>query len=397
MCEINQQCKNFINIISAHINNSTPVVVDPDWNEIIRLAQIHNLSAMLWTGIKDENVCDDQDILKKLQFSFNSTVQYSVVQEITTVQLINLLNKNEIVHILFKGFTLRELYPCKELRTMGDIDIVIKPEQQEAVHKLLIDNGYSFDEVSSHTDVRNYEKNKVCFEIHTAIVGKNVYDDVDAVGYFRDSFKYARLVKDFTYQFNNEHHIIYLLQHMAKHFKFSGCGVRMLLDIPVFVNKWQDSLNWEYIKKELSGLGLLDFSCNIFCLCRVWFGMKSPLDSKLNDKELNIIGEYILSGGVFGYEGKNIDSLKVNSEKGLIKRLVNLLCMIFPSYDHLKERYVWFGNTPKWLLPVGWVRFWWFRLKNSRGNDIVRVKNVLKNSDDANRHNTAVDIIGLKK
>lgn len=398
MCEINQQSQNFINIISAHINRVEPELAEPQWNEIVELANIHNLSAMVWASIKDKTACDDEAVLNKLKNSFNATVQYSVVQELVTEGLVALLNKNKISHILFKGFVLRELYPCKELRTMGDIDIIVKPSQQEEVHRLLLENGFTFDELNSHADVRNYEKNRVCYEIHTAIVSKNVYDDVDAVEYFKDSFKHAHTVKDFTYEFSNEHHLIYLLQHMAKHFKFSGCGVRMLLDIPVFIKSYGKELDWEYIKGELEALGLLQFCCNIFALCRLWFNMDTPFESELDKEQLGVIGSYIMAGGVFGYENKSIDALRINNgNAGFLKKIINILGLIFPSYSHLSERYVWFKGTPKWLLPVGWVRLWWYRIVKKRENGIYRLKAALRGSDDASKHNSVLNIIGLKK
>ena len=38
--------------------------------------------------------------------------------------------------LLLKGMVLRELYPVPELRTMSDVDIIIKPEQRDLVKEL---------------------------------------------------------------------------------------------------------------------------------------------------------------------------------------------------------------------------------------------------------------------
>lgn len=398
MCKMDIQSKNFINIISAHLNGNTPEVENPDWSKIIEIADIHSLTAMLWLGVKDANVCDDENVLDRLKAVFNATVQYSVVQEFVTHSLIVMFNKNQVEHILFKGFVLRESYPCKELRTMGDIDIIIHEKDMEKVHGIMLENGFSYDEVASHGDVRNYMKNNVCYEIHTKIVSKNIYDNIDTVGYFRDNFKYAHKTQGFSYEFNYEHHLIYLLQHMANHFKFSGCGVRMLLDIPVFMKAYGDKLNLEYVENELKNLGLFEFCCNIFTLCSLWFGTKTPFNSNITEENINIIGRYIIAGGVFGYEGKNIDALRINRENaGFWKRFVNVMGLVFPSYEHLSTRYAWFKDIPKWMLPVGWVRFWWFRIVKNKENGILRVKNALKNNDAAEEHNSAMEIIGLNK
>lgn len=389
------QSENFVSLITSYFGTAMPEIENPDWQEILRLADIHNLTATLFVSIKDKGICNDSEVLKRSEIIFNATVKNSVIQEFVAQDLIDLFNKNEICHILFKGLVLREYYPCKELRTMGDIDIVIKAEEQEKAHRLLVNNGFEFDEATSHSRVRNYVKNGVCFEVHTEIVSKNINDDVDLVGYFGDNFAFAYNTGGFTYEFKCEHHLIYLLAHMAKHFKFSGFGLRMILDIPVFVKHWQDKIDWQYVEAELKKTGLLDFSKNIFSLCRDWFEIEIPLyNQNLSKENKEIIVEYILAGGVFGYVGKNTDALKINKDGSKIK---NILGLIFPSYEHLKERYVWFEGTPKWLLPVGWVRFWWFRLVKNKENGFGRLKAVLKSNDsDACEHNNLVNIIGLK-
>lgn len=44
------------------------------------------------------------------------------------VQVIECLNQKKIFHVLMKGWVLKRYYPILELRTMGDIDFLIREE-----------------------------------------------------------------------------------------------------------------------------------------------------------------------------------------------------------------------------------------------------------------------------
>ena len=77
-----------------------------------------------------------------------------------------------------------------------------------------------------------------------------------------------------------EEHFIFLLFHLAKHLNSSGAGIRMVLDLAVFLKKYQDSMDWEFIRKELAGIRLQDFAEHILSLCGALFldgGAKIPI------------------------------------------------------------------------------------------------------------------------
>ncbi len=392
----NIQYKNFIKLISAYINSdyNNLSLNAPDWEEIYRLAYLHSLGGLLYLSLTNSGLCDNQIILDKFKQIFLISATKSMVQEATTLKLLEILNKNKIRHIIFKGLALKNYYPNKEVRTMGDIDIIIDKENQQKVHDLLVSGSFVFDEFASHRDVRNYCKNSVCFEIHTKLIESNIFENVDLIGYFKNCFDKTVLKSNFTYEFSPENHFIYLIAHMAKHFKTSGCGVRMFLDLAVFIKYFEDVLDWNYISNELKTINLYNFADIIFYLCGKWFDMKVSFSS-LN-KSTEDIEDYIMSGGIFGYENKNYDALRINQHgESFFERIINLLKLIFPKYEHLKSRYVWVENTPKWLLPILWIKYWCFRIFNYKENPFLRIKEALKNNDDAKRHNEILKNVGL--
>lgn len=399
-----QQQNNFLNIIRAYVNGTnaqtieaTDFIENPDWNEIYKLACIHSLSGMLYITVQDHNLCNDETLLNNMAQAFMLTVGNSVNQELALSSVLNLLSTNSIRHIIFKGTVLREYYPDKELRTMGDIDLVIDKADKEKVHKVMLDAGASYDEVASHSDVANYELNGVTFEIHTRVISSNLFDDVDYIGYFSDLFSKVEVREGYTYELKKEFHLIYLLVHMAKHFKFGGCGLRMYIDIVMFLRHFDGELDWNYVKEELRKLRLTDFADSVFQFCNRWFGMDiAVLENKISESEMDTITEYVLAGGTFGYHGKNVDAIRVgNKDSGWLSKIKTIGCFIFPSYEHLKKRYEWMEGTPKWMLPVAWVRYWYYRIFVVRQDNLKRIKQATESSEDALEHYKLMEKIGL--
>ncbi|MCC8088631.1 MAG: nucleotidyltransferase family protein [Rikenellaceae bacterium] len=406
-----QQQNNFLNIIRAYVDQDyTPIIESPDWNEIYRLAYIHSLSGMLYVTVQDRNLCSDEALLNNMARAFMLTVGNSVNKELAFSAVLDILTNNGIRHIVFKGTVVREYYPDKELRTMGDIDLAIDKADKDGVHKVMLDAGASYDEVDSHAEVSNYELNVVVFEIHTNVMESNLFDDVDYIGYFSDLFSRAEARKvsskevgseeSYTYELKKEFHLIYLLVHMAKHFKFGGCGLRMYMDIVMFLCHFNGELDWDYVREELKKLKLIHFADSVFQFCNRWFGTDiAVLENEISDSEMEIITEYVLAGGTFGYHGKNVDAIRAeNKDSGWFSKIKTVGCFIFPSYDHLKRRYEWMGETPKWLLPVAWVRYWYYRIfvvKQSKQDTLKRIKQATESSEDALEHYRLMEKIGL--
>lgn len=399
---MNQQQKNFMNIITlyasvSNYNDCNPILEDPDWNELYNLAYIHSLSGMFYTVVERLNLCSDEALMNNMAKSFMNTVSNSVNQEMALSTVLELLNDNGIRHIIFKGTVLREYYPDKELRTMGDIDLVIDKADKERTHRILLDAGASYDEIDSHADVANYQLHGVVFEIHTSVISGNLFDDVNCVGYFGNLFCHAELREACTYELKKEFHLIYLLAHMAKHFKFGGCGLRMYMDIVMFLRHFDGALDWNYIRIELQKLGFIDFADSVFQFCDIWFGTDIALSEKvISEDEMDVITEYVLAGGTFGCHNKNIDAIRAGNQKNnWLSKLRTVGCFLFPSYAHLKRRYVWMKDTPKWLLPISWVRYWYYRIFVIKQANLKRIKLAVGSNEDALKHYQLMEKVGL--
>jgi hypothetical protein len=357
----------FISLLSAFINGRGPRKEGEfSWEQVYKLSRIHFVSGMLYLMVKKlkEESRPDKVLLDKMKNDFNSTLVKSVTQDEEMELIIEKLNGYKIPHVFMKGFVVKNYYPVKEMRTMGDIDFLIKPEDREKTHTLMLELGYEVGNTneSQHWD---YTLGTVHIEIHTQIMYHNITNGVDYVSYFSDIWSHVRRKsKGYTYELTEEYHFLFLLVHMAKHFDGSGCGIRMIMDIAMYLIYFKDKLHWDVINGEIEKLDLVLFSKNIFILCNRWFGVELPEElPKMDESFYKDLSHYILSAGTFGFYQRNIFVSTIRKEykndKGDLTVLALLRAYIkicFPSYENMSnnKRYSFLKNQP-FLLPVAWI------------------------------------------
>lgn len=356
----------FISLLSAFINGQEPQLErDINWEQIYKLSRLHSVSGMLYLMAKKHVAGYQPDLvlLHKMKMDFNSTLVKSATQDDEIELIIEKLNRAKVPHAFVKGFVVKNYYPVKEMRTMGDIDFLIKSEDREKTHQLMLELGYE----AGHTEgeVWDYTLGTVHLEVHTQIMYHNITNGVDYVSYFADTWSHVRQKSNgYTYELTEEYHFLFLLVHMAKHFDGTGCGIRMIMDIAIYLIHFKDRLDWNYIKGEIKRLDLVLFSNNIFILCNLWFGVELAEElPRLDESFYKELSHYILSAGTFGFYHRNSYARTIrkeySDEKGVatvraILRLYREIC--FPSYTNMREiKYCSFLKNRPLLLPVAWI------------------------------------------
>ncbi|OMF30785.1 hypothetical protein BK133_16760 [Paenibacillus sp. FSL H8-0548] len=354
----------FLSLLGSFIHEREPLErANIDWEQIYRLGSIHSVSGIMYLMASKQGAHGpDEQLRKRMKQDFASTLIRAAEQENEVNKVIEQLRHDKIVHVLIKGYGIKGCYPVEEMRTMGDIDILIKPEDREKSHLLLKAMGFHAD----HTigDVWNYSKGDVHLEIHTRLFDHNINHKYDYITYFSRAWDHVVLKPgEYTGAFSAEYHLLYLFVHMAKHCYGTGCGVRMVMDIAIYVAHYDTVLDWSYIDQELEKLQLSLFAQNIWILCQKWFEVNSPLIFPVMEEDYDEgISEYILSAGTFGISERNslIHGMrKVYTERKGAKEIVALrlfLPMCFPSYNVLCEipEYSMLKNRPL-LLPAAWI------------------------------------------
>lgn len=389
--------REFFSLLSAFLNNEKlQDIKDYDWKNIAYLTDINNVEAMVYTAVKDIKEQVPEQYFLILKNIFVKTAALAFKREQALNNICSLFSSNAIEHFVVKGMVVKDYYPVSELRTMGDVDIVIKPEDMERAGRILAENGFEYDEFHSDANVKDYIRSGILFEVHSGLIFKNTIPGVRAKEYFSAPFKHIEQSNKYTKTINKEYHFIYLIVHMAKHFMLGGFGVRMLMDIGAFVNKFGNEACWAEIRKGLKELNMLSFTKVVMRMCNIVFNTKVPEEigaADIAEDDIYKMLDYLISGGVFGYEGRNEDAIRINGSlenkdgiKGVFFRIKNILRWIFPSYEHMIEKYDWFKGKSKFFLPFGWIYCIWYRMVKNRENSLERVNNAIKSANDVKEH-----------
>ena len=282
-----------------------------------------------------------------------------------------LLSTANIDFVCFKGSVFRDYYRFPVHRSMGDVDILIHPQDREKVKDLFLTNLKWKIHVDNH-DVWSYIDEPYTFEIHTRMFFDPLSNDFDYCSYFDQIWNHIHRAPVFGIDSDNQYvpdesfHLLYLMAHTAKHITNSGSGFRAYLDMVMMCKACEDKLDWHYITAELEKMQLLDFTKICFSLCKRWFNVDMPLkNDSLEESFFDYVTEKTFTDGVFGLDNRQNTAahaareIKRAQEKGTSYRIGSLELIIrklFPPYKDM-QLVPWykFVDGKPWLLPAAWI------------------------------------------
>lgn len=346
--------------LGAYFKNEKPnTQIDVDPESFYKLCNAHNSAPAVFSVIKDnESLLNDKKAYELFKNAFYDAIVNYDMQKAVIDEINGLLTANEIDHIFFKGAQLKEYFPVPELRLMSDVDVLIRLDDREKVKKLLTSNGFELTE--DNGPVYNYHKGDVLVECHTKIVSGKV-GTANAEAYFEDAVNHAKFV-DFCGELETEYNLLYLLTHIAHHFWFYGAGVKMILDLAVFIRHFSPDI--DSVVNKADELNLKQFSKIIFSICYDWFGV-----GKKYGVETEKTKEFLLDFGAFGNINRNKAAVvrRKALEDGHKGGFAAKTALIFPSYKKMKNiPYVKFIDGRPYLLPFCWIYRIIYNFKNKK-------------------------------
>lgn len=368
---MNYESAYLVKVLKCFVTGENPDPFHGDWSKLLQLANIHSVIGILgYTVMSHPNEFNKQ-VLTFMRSQCLQTIALQTMRADGMARLIAKMNEEGIAHLLFKGYVLKDYYAVPELRTYGDIDFLIRAEDREKSDGMMIREG--FQRKTDWEPVYSYYKQAEFYEIHTDVMEVDVSDKANYKEYFQHIWEHARLVSGHTYELSPEYHFLYLLAHIAKHISSSGAGIRMYMDIAVFIRHFGNKLDWDYVQKELEILSFTEFSNMVLTVIRDYFGVDSPLP--LKEIELKVeedFMEYTLAGGVFGHFGRNAGLVSLKQQdrnEEAVSRGKTMLRRLFAPASELEKRYTYLQGR-HWLYPVAWIH----RLIKTRGSLCAHVK-----------------------
>lgn len=289
-------------------------------------------------------------------------------------QICRFFEENKIWYMPLKGVYMKEYYPKIGMRQMCDNDILIDRNFADAVDAFMKERGYeshsdklSFDYAYTKNPCYNFEMHRQLFAQHHVLWCK-YYEDVK-----------ESLIKDndneYGFHFSVDDFYIYMICHEYNHYHKGGTGLRSLADTYVYLKKFSDRMNMDYIQGECGRLEIDEFEEKSRKLALKLFS--SADYPELAEDEQEMLG-YYLGSGTYGTVSNSIET-RMNSA-GNRSKVIFILRRIFPPMETYRHYYPFFCRH-KILLPIGWAYrlargiFAKNKMIKSEIKTIVRIKN----------------------
>lgn len=363
-----------INILRAFIadNEEKPNIDGVNMRDLFFFAKKNSVIGMVAYTLAKHNLVENPEHREKFNHEYERTLMAMISREASAALLCRKLHNNNIEHILFKGMMVSETYPVPALRTYGDVDIIVREQDIPALCEYMMSEGYKHS-VADAGVVNVFEKDKEHYEFHKNLNVSNLKD----TSYFEGLWNHTIAHDKNSLRFDHNFHLCYLITHLEKHVYGSGAGIRMYMDIVLYINKYRDKLDLEEVRNVLTSVNLGDFLNTVLFVCNKWFALEVPEWVKPMDDELyEKMCEFTFSGGVFGDMSgeKNVENaLRQNmSNSKKTGRIKFILSRFFPPFYELSRMYPRYNGKP-YLAPVAWVNhlFVFFKDKKYRRVKVV--------------------------
>ncbi len=295
---------------------------------------------------------------------FSQIIAKNIRVEYAHNEVHRVLSENNISYVILKGVASASYYNEPMLRTMGDVDVLVAPQDIAKADKLLKSIGFvTTDDIDSDDmHIAFKRKDGISCELHRKIgwAPKNEVGDT-VLKYLSDIFEQGTEYKTSNGSCiipNKFHHGLILLLHTATHLTHEGVGLRHLCDWAVFVNSFSNDEFINTFEKPLKETGLWRFAQLLTLCCIKYLGCDQKNwvgDEK--DSLLDSIVVDILNGGNFGYKDTDrYSQIKYISDRksGKVTKN-NPILQLFSSINTKTKKEFKFVNKSKFFLPIGWI------------------------------------------
>lgn len=357
---MNDSEKVFISILKNYIANHSISVNNVDYSELFHLAQIHSVTGILAAMDRKYSLGFPDEYARQLDASMYSSVSMSVMWDKMYSEISLALASKKIKNIVVKGPVVKRYYPDPDLRTMGDIDLIIHKKDMPLAVEVMSSLGFICEE--GCIDEYKFMRKNICVELHEDLTSKDFGTGVDYKAEMQSLFDNVKNPDEYIQELTDEYNLIYLLLHAAQHLISEGCGVRQIMDIAVTLKN--ADIDYNFLWRELDRLKLTDFAHCIFYLCRRWFDVNVD-DHIIDDEIYEALSKHILEGGVFGFAADRQNNLIMRESIYNGNKIHSLLKRVFPNKAEACSKVMWFRNKPSILLPAAWVYRWYDMCKKN--------------------------------
>lgn len=260
-------------------------------------------------GMPDELMCH---ITKRRRQVIMRSTQIAVLQN----KIWRVLYDHGIAVAVIKGMASAVYYPYPFIRTMGDIDLIVNPENFQMAVQTLLEFGLK-KSIGSDTYHAVMEKEGYIIELHQSPA--SVHKDIHG-NYIREfilsglnDVEMATVEKYCFPMLPWQQNGMELIWHIRQHL-YNGLGLRHIIDWMMFVDHCLDDQRYIEFEPELKKCGLLNLAATVTKMCQMYLGLRADGISwcgEVDEKLCEELMDYILEQGDFGKKKLDDKAAKV--------------------------------------------------------------------------------------
>lgn len=357
---MNENSKYLLKLIQHTITRSMPEPPGQsiNWKIVKDLAKDHNILSILYSTVS--LLPKEQQPNKEEMNSWKANVLQTGIRNLNIntrlKRLIEECNKNQVNIYIVKGVILADTYPEPLLRVSGDIDIIVDPGQYNEFSKILVRQGFQCQESLSFAYETSFlSQEGIKIEVHCSLWEEPKGSRLSRLESLHLAEKDTIICKEIDGvlmpTLDDTEHIIYIIYHMIKHFSISGIGIRHLMDLDLFVERYKDVIDMDRFWNCMKELGYYEFCCGVFCICHDMFGLSRELlpeyNSQVIDNSKAMLID-VMEAGTFGggsivrwKAGRFLRFFYENEDKKMPKTKIALFfTFLFPKNKEMNHQAV---------------------------------------------------------
>ena len=261
-------------------------------------------------GLVSAVVPNHSEIPSEIRNDWNDYQRMSVVQYVqiyaAQTEATDFLRQEGIAVAVMKGLASACYYPVPEHRTMGDVDLIVKPKDYHRAIEVLKKNQFFLQGEEGAQYHTAFVKYGILFELHQspASVHKDTHGE-EIKKYILsglDSVEINQLGPDQFPILPWKQNGMELIWHIRQHL-YNGLGLRQIIDWMMFVNCMLDDDHFRIYRKDLEKCGLEQLAIYVTRMCQRHLGLREENITWCKEADDNVCDEllaFILEQGDFG-------------------------------------------------------------------------------------------------
>ncbi len=335
-----------------HCRKPVPVAED-EWPAIYKELSAQTVYALPSEYIHDLGLSAENEMNYLKAVIKNRQIFHSIMKE--QKRVLSVLDAAGIPAVVIKGAAAAIYCPHPENRCMGDIDLLVLPQDFEKAYHALVSAGCKAEQTPDdfHRHICLFGENNIEIELHNYFSSSNNTEQntiLDEMLYRAiPSRMSARLCGYPVSILPPSENGLVLLGHINHHLS-KGLGLRQIIDWMYYVESVLDDTFWESgFAEKAEKIGMKKLAIIVTAMCQKYLGLQKNIHWCAYEPLCDELMEYILNHGNFG---RKVDATKSKTVV-VLRKIRNPLhgLAVAQSYGLINWKAT---QKHRWLRPFAW-------------------------------------------